>query len=175
MNKEKIKQKMKELDAFGKGLNTFGKELEVFGKELEVWLEEPEDKADSEFILKLNTGRFYYHGDGDIRHDPSIPRYRPCFNSFITKDQTEIAVKRMSAQNELLQMAFILNDGWKPDWKDHSEQKFAINFDNGSHNFFCDAHYVYSSSHVFFKNSPLFYFVATASDNLKAYIKGELQ
>ena len=141
MDKEKIKQKIKELEAL---------------------LEESEDKANAEFNLKLNTGVWRYIGDDS-------------FNVFMSNKQSIIADKRKSAQDELLQMAFILNGDWKPNWKDHSEQKFAINFDNGSHNFFCDAHYVYSSSHVFFKNSPLFYFVATASKNLKAYIKGELQ
>jgi len=153
MDKKKIKQKIKELEAL---------------------LEEPSDKTDSDFRLKLNTGSYHYGEFGHIVTGRSEV-YSKLFNCFITAEQTKTAAKRKSAQDELLQMAFILNGDWKPDWKNDSEQKFAINFDNGSHNFFCDAHYVYSSSHVFFKNSPFFYFVATASDNLKAYIKGELQ
>jgi hypothetical protein len=52
MDKQKIKQKIKELG--------------VLGKELGALVEEPEDKADADFMLKLNTGGFYYHGDGEI-------------------------------------------------------------------------------------------------------------
>lgn len=161
MDKEKIKQKIKE--------------LETLGEELEALLEEPEDQADSEFRLKLNTGRFYYHGDGDIRHDSSLTRYLRCFNYFLTKEQSEIAVELMPAQNELLQMAFILNDDWKPNWKDNSEPKFVINYDHGSNNFFVDSRFTFSSGNIYFKIHPIKYFLATASDNLKSWIKGELQ
>jgi len=145
MDKEKIKQKIKQKI-----------------KELEALLEEPEDKADSEFKLKLNAGNYHYLGDDT-------------FNCFPTEGQTKIASDRKSAQDELLQMAFILNGDWKPDWKNNSERKFAINFEYDSYNFYINVHFVKAASHVFFRNSPLEYFLATASDNLKAYIKGELQ
>ena len=154
MDKEKIKQKIKELEAL---------------------LEEPKDEADAEFKLKLNTGGFYYHGDGDIRNDSSLTRYLRCFNYFLTKEQSEIAVKRMSAQNELLQMAFILNDDWKPNWKDSSENKYCIHFKHDKSEFCSDYNNWYSYGLVYFKANPLKYFLATASDNLKSCIKGELQ
>lgn len=153
MDKEKIKQKIKELEAL---------------------LEEPENKIDTDFRLKLNTGSCHYGEFGHIVIGGSEV-YSKLFNCFITAEQTEIAAKRKSAQDELLQMAFILNGDWKPNWKDRSEQKFAINFDNDKFEFCSDYNNWYSYGLVYFKANPLKYFLATASDNLKAYIKGELQ
>ena len=154
MDKEKIKQKIKELEAL---------------------LEEPKDEADAEFKLKLNTGSFYYHGDGDICDDTDAVAYKDCFNSFLQESQAKIAAKRMSAQNELLQMAFILNGEWKPNWNDPSENKYYIHFNYDKFEFCSDYNNWYSYGLVYFKAKPLMYFLATASDNLKAYIKGELQ
>jgi len=141
MDKEKIKQKIKELEAL---------------------LEEPENKIDTDFKLKLNTGAWRYHG-GDS------------FNVFITEEQSIIADKRKSAQDELLQMSFILNGEWKPNWKDTSENKYYIHFNYDEFEFCSDYNNWYSYGLVYFKANPLMYFLATASDNLKAYIKGELQ
>jgi len=154
MDKEKIKQKIKELEAL---------------------LEESEDKADSEFILKLNTGSLYYHGDGVICDDTDAVAYKDCFNRFLQESQAKIAAKRMSAQNELLQMAFILNGNWKPDFTNPSERKYFVFFAYDKSEFRSDYNSCYSYGLVYFKDYPLKYFLATASDNLKAYIKGELQ
>jgi len=155
MDKEKIKQKIKELEAL---------------------LEESEDKADSEFILKLNTGSLYYHGDGVICDDTDAVAYKDCFNSFLQESQAKIAAKRMSAQNELLQMAFILNGNWKPDFSNGSGRKYYVYYSQNCSDFGQDYNInSHSFSFIHFKVEPLKYFLATASDNLKAYIKGELQ
>ncbi len=141
MDKEKIKQKIKELEAL---------------------LEEPENKIDTEFKLKLNTGKYHYLGDDT-------------FNCFLTEGQTKIASDRKSAQDELLQMAFILNGDWKPDFTNPSERKYFVFFAYDKSEFRSDYNSCYSYGLVYFKDYPLEYFLATASDNLKAYIKGELQ
>jgi phage-related protein len=141
MDKEKIKQKIKELEAL---------------------LEEPENKIDTEFKLKLNTGKYHYLGDDT-------------FNCFLTEGQTKIASDRKSAQDELLQMAFILNGDWKPDFANPSESKYYIYFVCGLSEFRSGYNTCYSYGMVYFKIEPIKYFLATASDNLKAYIKGELQ
>jgi hypothetical protein len=154
MDKEKIREKIKELTAL---------------------LEEPEDTKNTGFKLELNTGVYFYHGDGAIDNNGSAPRLTRCFNSFKTREQIEIAVKRKSAQDELLQMAFILNRDWKPNWKDCPEDKYYIHFNYDKFEFCSDYNNWYSYGLVYFKANPLMYFLATASDNLKAYIKGELQ
>jgi hypothetical protein len=154
MDKEKIKQKIKELEAL---------------------LEKPEDKVDSEFKLKLNTGNFHYLGDSGRTYYGHNLDCVSVFNCFTTKDQTEIAAKRKSAQDELLQMSFILNGDWKPNWKDCPEDKYYIHFKYDKFEFCSDYSNWYSYGLVYFKANPLMYFLATASDNLKAYIKGELQ
>ena len=142
MSKEKIKQKIKELEAL---------------------LKESEDKANAEFKLKLNTGEWRYIGDDS-------------FNVFMSNKQSIIADKRKSAQDELLQMAFILNGDWKPTWKDTTENKYYIYY-NHIHCGFTGTVTNGDNSYglICFKVEPLEYFLATASDNLKAYIKGELQ
>ncbi len=149
INKEKIKQKLKE--------------LEILGKELEALLEEPNDKTDSDFKLKLNTGEWRYVGGNS-------------FYFFMTEEQSMIAEKRKSAQDELLQMAFILNGDWKPDFS-NKEMKIFIYYEHGREEFIVDYSLDFSIDTIYFKpsSSPLQYFLATASDNLKAYIKGELQ
>jgi len=141
MDKEKIKQKIKELEAL---------------------LGEPEDKDITNFNLKLNTGEWRYLGDD-------------FFSRFATPKQSEIAAKRRWAQNELLQMAFILNGDWKPDFANPSESKYYIYFVCGLSEFRSGYNTCYSYGMVYFKIEPIKYFLATASDNLKAYIKGELQ
>ena len=142
VDKEKIKQKIKKLEAL---------------------LEEPENKIDTEFKLKLNTGKYHYLGDDT-------------FNCFLTEGQTKIASDRKSAQDELLQMAFILNGDWKPDFS-NKEMKIFIYYEHGREEFIVDYSLDFSIDTIYFKpsSSPLQYFLATASDNLKAYIKGELQ
>lgn len=140
MDKEKIKQKIKELEAL---------------------LGEPEDKDITNFNLKLNTGEWRYLGDD-------------FFSRFATPKQSEIAAKRRWAQNELLQMAFILNIDWKPNFADSSEKKYYVYFDHEAKIFGSICSWSWASGVVYFKDEPLKYFLATASDNLKAYIKGEL-
>jgi len=154
MDKEKIKEKIKELTTL---------------------LEETEDTKNTGFKLELNTGVYFYHGDGAIYNNGSAPRLTRCFNSFKTREQIEIAVKRKSAQDELLQMAFILNIDWKPDFTNPSERKYFVFFAYDKSEFRSDYNSCYSYGLVYFKDYPLEYFLATASDNLKAYIKGELQ
>lgn len=156
MDKEKIREKIKELEAL---------------------LEEPEDTKNTDFRLKLNTGVWYYLGHGFITNDSysHSSDYLNTFNAFATKEQTGIAVKRMSAQNELLQMAFILNGDWKPDFTIGSEKKYDINFDHTNNNFYSSSNSIISFGAVCFKKDPFNYFIATASDNLKSYIKGEFQ
>lgn len=146
-NKEKIKQKLKE--------------LETLGKELEALLEEPKDKPDTDFKLELNTGGWRYVGGNS-------------FYFFITEEQSMIAKKRKSAQDELLQIAFILNGDWKPDWKNSLDAKYYIYYDYDNKRFCSNYNRSYSWG-MYFKFDPLVYFLATASDNLKAYLKGELQ
>ena len=152
MDKEKIKQKIKELEAL---------------------LEETEGKADPEFKLKLNTGSYRYGEFGHIVTGGSEV-YSRLFNCFPKGEQAEIASKRKSAQNELLQMAFILNGDWKLDFSNNSK-KYYVCYDHKLSNFVQDYNLNSSFSFVYFKIEPLKYFLATASDNLKAYIKGELQ
>lgn len=44
---------------------------------------------------------------------------------------TEHQLKRLLAINKLMNVAYYLNSGWKPNWKDKSEDKYCIIF-NGS-------------------------------------------
>jgi hypothetical protein len=156
MDKEKIKQKIKELEAL---------------------LEKPENKIDSEFKLKLNTGNFHYLGDAwELPTDGHNLDCVSVFNVLHNRRSNRSSqTKRKSAQDELLQMSFILNGDWKPDWKDRPEDKYYIHFNYDKFEFCSDYNNWYSYGLVYFKANPLMYFLATASDNLKAYIKGELQ
>ncbi len=78
MFKEKIKQKIKELKAFG--------------KELEALLKESEDKTDSKYKLKLNTGSLHYHGNGVIFCDTDVVVYKDCFNCFLQETQAQVLI-----------------------------------------------------------------------------------
>ena len=77
MDKEKIREKIKELTAL---------------------LEEPENKIDTEFKLKLNTGEWHYLGDSGRPYYGHNLDCVSVFNCFLTKDQAEIASKRKSAK-----------------------------------------------------------------------------
>jgi hypothetical protein len=115
----------------------------------------------------MGMGRSYYARNLDCIR---------VFNCFLTEEQAKIAEKRKSAQDELLQIAFILNGDWKPDFS-NKEMKIFIYYEHGREEFIIDYSCDFSIDTIYFKpsSSPLQYFLATASDNLKAYIKGELQ
>ena len=80
----------------------------------------------------------------------------------------------MSAVFELKQLCDIFNEGWEPDFKDYDESKYYLGYHHEEDVFFMDTNCITSFYSFYFKRNCLDEILPIMSDNLKAYIKGEL-
>lgn len=91
---------------------------------------------------------YYIAGDGGIM-GTSIGW--SCPNTAPTKHQLE----RLLALNKLMNVAYYLNDGWKPNWNDIEQEKFYIYYSNVSKTIEIDYNCVCNSGEVYFKSREL--------------------
>lgn len=68
---------------------------------------------------------------------------------------TEHQLQRLLAINKLMNVAYYLNDGWKPDWNDNEQEKFYIYYSNVSKTIEIDYNCVCNSGEVYFKSREL--------------------
>lgn len=91
---------------------------------------------------------YYISGDGDI-----MKSYAgwSCPNTALTKHQ----LKRLLALNKLMNVAYYLNDGWKPDWNDCAQHKYFIYYNNKDKTFTSDVNTYFNSGVVYFKSKEI--------------------
>jgi hypothetical protein len=131
-----------------------------------------EDKEKPEGI-QLNTGEYYIYGDGDVTRNV-CQSYKDVNNCWLTEEQAVKARNIMSAIFELKQLCNIINEGWKPDFDDTEEFKYYLGYDHVGNAFIMSSISLDSSHSFYFKRNCLNEILPIMSDNLKAYIKGEL-
>jgi hypothetical protein len=123
--------------------------------------------------IKLNTGEYSIYGDGDVNRN-ACQSYEDVNNCWLTEEQAVKAGKIMSAIFELKQLCDIINEGWKPDFDDTEEFKYYLGYDHVGNAFIMSSISLDSSHSFYFKRNCLDEILPVMSDNLKAYIKGEL-
>jgi hypothetical protein len=132
-----------------------------------------EDKEKPEGI-ELNTGNYWLYGDGDVDSTCASDKHKDLNNCWLTEQQAVEARNIMSAVFELKQICDIVNEGRKPDFEDDDECKYYILYDHVNSQFFMDTNFSESCHSFYFKRNCLDEILPVMSDNLKAYIKGEL-
>lgn len=101
--------------------------------------------ADKLFQYKKH---YYIAGDGGIM-GTSIGW--SCPNTASTKHQLE----RLLALNKLINVAYYLNDGWEPDWKDEIQHKFFIYYNGKDKAIKIDINFYLTYGVVYFKSKEL--------------------
>ncbi len=131
------------------------------------------EKAEKAKGIKLNTGKYNLYTDGEI--DTWLGEaYKDVNNCWLTEQQAEEARNIMSAVFELKQLCDIFNERWKPDFEDDDECKYYLGYDHVGNAFIMSSISLDSSHSFYFKRDCLDEILPIMSDNLKAYIKGEL-
>ena len=123
--------------------------------------------------IKLNTGEYYIYGDGEVNRNV-CQLYKGVNNCWLTEEQAVKAGKIMSAIFELKQLCDIINEGWKPDFDDTEEFKHYLGYDRVDPEFYMSSNSIASFHSFYFKRNCLDEILPMMSDNLKAYIKGQL-
>ncbi len=125
--------------------------------------------------IKLNTGEYYIYGDGEVNRNV-CQTYKDVNNCWLTEEQAREARNIMSAIFELKQLCDITNEGWKPDFDDDDteEFKYYLGYDHVGNAFIMSSISLDSSHSFYFKRNCLDEILPVMSDNLKAYIKGQL-
>jgi hypothetical protein len=125
--------------------------------------------------IQLNTGNYRLYGDGDVDSmSLQSQKHKDVNNCWLTEEQAVKARNIMSAIFELKQLCDIINEGRKPDFEDDDECKYYILYDHVNSQFFIDTNFAESCHSFYFKRNCLDEISPVMSDNLKAYIKGEL-
>ena len=125
--------------------------------------------------IELNTGNYRLYGDGDVDSiSLHSQKNKDVNNCWLTEQQAEEARNIMSAIFELKQLCDIINEGWKPDFDDDDESKYYLGYDHVNNAFNISSNSLDSSHSFYFKRNCLDEILPVMSDNLKAYIKGEL-
>jgi hypothetical protein len=161
-NRMNIQQELEELKSRIAEIEKAVKEKAVKGTE---------EKAKG---IQLNTGEYVVLSDGVIQKIPRNYPNKDVNNCWLTEQQAVKAAKIMSAVFELKQLCDIINEGRKPDFEDDDECKYYILYDHVNSQFFMDTNFAESCHSVYFKRNCLDEISPVMSDNLKAYIKGEL-
>lgn len=68
---------------------------------------------------------------------------------------TEHQLERLLALNKLMNVAYYLNDGWEPDWKNNTEYKYFIYYENRHKVFKIDSNTFVDYGIVYFKSKEL--------------------
>jgi hypothetical protein len=148
-------------------------------KKIEILLAEVKAELKAKKIeIKLNTGESTLYGDGTIvqkNNIASMGDYKQVNNVWKTEEQANQARNIMSAVFELKQLCDIINEKWKPDFEDDDECKYYLGYDHVDYKFFMSSNFVGSYHSFYFSRDCLDKILPIMSDNLKAYIKGELQ
>ena len=148
------------------------KEVKAKIAEIEKAVKEDKEKPKG---IKLNTGNYRLYGDGDVDSiSLQSQKHKDVNNCWLTEQQAVKAGKIMSAVFELKQICDIINEGGKPDFEDDDECKYYILYDHVNSQFFMDTNFADSCHSFYFKRNCLNEILPVMSDNLKAYIKGEL-
>jgi hypothetical protein len=124
--------------------------------------------------IQLNTGEYVVLSDGVIQKIPRNYPNKDVNNCWLTEQQAEEARNIMSAIFELKQLCDIINEGWKPDFDDDDESKYYLGYDHVNNAFYMCSNSFTSFHSFYFKRNCLDEILPVMSDNLKAYIKGQL-
>jgi len=125
--------------------------------------------------IELNTGNYWLYGDGNIGSiSLHSQKHKDVNNCWLTEQQAREARNIMSAIFELKQLCDIINEGWKPDFDDTEESKHYLGYDHVNNAFYMCSNSFTSFHSFYFKRNCLNEILPIMSDNLKAYIKGEL-
>ena len=131
------------------------------------------EAAENSKSIKLNTGEYSIYGDGEVyRH--ALQSYQDLNNCWLTEEQASKAGNIMSAIFELKQLCDIINEGRKPDFNDDDEYKDYLGYDHVNNAFYMCSNSFTSFHSFYFKRNCLDEILPVMSDNLKAYIKGQL-
>ena len=115
--------------------------------------------------IKLNQGMFYYTIQG-----------KDLYNSFTTAEDVHLAQKVASANNELIQLARIINRDRKINFKEFNfGVKYYICYNHQHEEYSMQRNYSYSFSQIYFRDDCVDKILPIMSENLKAFIRGELQ
>jgi hypothetical protein len=144
-------------------------------KQIEILLAEvkAELKAEKQGI-KLNTGEYAVYSHGCVRRNVTS-EHASVNNRWKTEQQALQARNIMSAVFELKQLCDIFNEGRKLDFNDDAEIKYYLGYHHEENVFFMETNYNISSHGFYFSRDCLDEILPMMSDNLKAFIKGELQ
>lgn len=124
------------------------KEQSSFEKIVFKKVEEKLTYSDIAEKLFAFNGHYYINDDGRIMKTSigwRCPNVAP----------TEHQLKRLLAINKLMNVAYYLNDDWKPDWNDIEQGKFYIYYSNVSETIEIDYNCVCNSGEVYFKSKEL--------------------
>jgi seryl-tRNA synthetase len=139
--------------------------------ELEKAIKEAAEKPKG---IQLNTGNYRLYGDGDVDSmSLQSQKHKDVNNCWLTEQQAREARNIMSAIFELKQLCDITNEGWKPDFE-NGRNKYFISFDYLRNDFCMSSNTSMSHHSFYFRFNYLDKILPIMSDNLKAYIKGEL-
>ncbi len=144
-------------------------ELEKAVKETAV-----KEAAEKPKGIQLNTGNYWLYNDGDVYASRPSQKLKDVNNCWLTEQQGGDARNIMSAVFELKQLCDIINEGWKPDFDDTEESKHYLGYDHVNNAFYMCSNSFTSFHSFYFKRNCLNEILPMMSDNLKAYIKGEL-
>ena len=132
------------------------KELEYNKKQLEMQIQ----KITVEIEL-LKSQRYYLNAFEYIKNipiyfdEPTVSRMKELGNYFETVEEAEKEIKKRELKREIEEFKNERNDGWTPDWSDHSKGKYCISISKNKLDFFVN----YTTNTL-----PLFGYFKTASD-----------
>jgi hypothetical protein len=100
--------------------------------------------------LKLfeHKDHYYTNADGIIRETSvgwNCPNAAP----------TEHQLQRLLAINKLMNVAYYLNDDWKPDWEDENAYKYFLYYNHENKKIAIDCNCITQKSSVYFKSEKL--------------------
>lgn len=68
---------------------------------------------------------------------------------------TEHQLQRLLATNKLMNVAYYLNDDWKPDWEDENAYKYFLYYNHENKKIAIDCNCITQKSSVYFKSEKL--------------------
>lgn len=106
---------------------------------------------------ELFTGKKYYYtnGHGTIKESADPEKVTDFCDTDPNNAPTEHQLQRLLALNKFLNVAYYLNEGSEFNWKDHSEYKYFIYYNNNKKIFQIDSNTFVNYGIVYFKSKEL--------------------
>ena len=108
----------------------------------------------TKIVNELFTGkRYYYTNDyGTIKESADPTKVNDFCDTDPNNAPTKHQLEKLLALNKLMNVAYYLNDGWKPDWDDGTQKKFFIYYDSTLNTIRIDYNKEYNYGVVYFKS-----------------------